>query len=640
MNFGNIRTLLFGGVAVVGAFAFSPGANALDLNFGSVKASLDTTVGIQAGIRTSAQDCSFIAVTNGGCYSNASPPGHGYTFGTNSDDGDINTKQWQPYTTQLQISQELQLDWQNYGGFFRWKGYYDYWGSQQVGTNATDFGPVGVGPNGGNLGNRPLTDGLRGDSATRSLNGAGFGARLLDAFVYGSWDVGDNPLNVRLGNQVVNWGESLFIQGGINSYLGYDVTALRTPGSELKNAVTPMPAIYASIGLPDGFSLEGWYEFLWNPVHLDPVGTFFSTSDYLGPGGNYQVLGGEYNQQIAGPGGLAGAVAGGKIMLRGDDDEPSNQGQFGAKVGYYADWLNDGTDLGLYFTHFHSAYPILAYTAPTSTLLKSGQAAFASQRYLAQYAPNIQMIGASFNTMLDDFLGGTALAGEIAYSPNMAFQISSATIMGEDLGVPSSGGNGILTAPGGIIPSYKRKTALTGQLQTTSTLSTTSPFTDFIGADLTVLLANVGFQYLPNTSSSDQLSINRADQYNFSPLVDSVLGSGQCPGSSAGRCAGAQYASSFSWGYRLMISPQYNNAFGTSLTVSPLLVWSHDVTGYSAGPIGPGFIAGVKKVSVGFNASYLSAWNLNMQWTSAFGNKYRNYAYDKDFASMTLSYSF
>ncbi len=620
MTFNNIRTLLLGGVAGLMTLAFSPGAYALDFSVGAVSANLDTTLSLQAGIRTSKQDCSLISKNSGGC----GP----YNMTANGDDGNINTKQWKPYTTQVQISQELQLDWENYGGFFRWKGYYDYWGNQQLGTNSTRFG------------SRPLNDAIRGDGARDGFNGAGFGARLLDAFVYGKWDVDGNPLNIRLGNQVINWGESLFIQGGINSYLGYDVTALRTPGSELKNAVTPMPAIYASVGLPANFNLEGWYEFLWNPVHLDSVGSFFASNDFFGPGGAYQVLGGEYNGLVQQFGGVSQAINGGGFMLRGDDDEPGNQGQFGVKLGYYADWLNDGTDFGFYYTNFHSAFPILAYTAPTSTLLKSGKAAFASQRYLAQYAPNIHMMGVSFNTTLQDLLGGTALAGEVAYSPNMAYQIATSTILGEDLGIASTGGR--LTSAGDIIPSYRRKGVITGQLQTTSTLSTTSPVTDFIGADLTVLLANVGFQYLPNTGGRDHLSINRADQYSDNPMIDAALGSGQCPGglSSTGTCSGAKYASAFSWGYRLMVSPQYNNAFGTAVTLSPLLVWSHDVTGYSAGPIGPGFISGVKKISTGFNASYLSSWNLNVQWTTAFGNKFRNYAYDKDFASMTLSYSF
>ncbi|MDE1172138.1 MAG: DUF1302 domain-containing protein [Parvibaculaceae bacterium] len=636
MNAYNIRTLLICSVAGLLFLAGASSAQAIDFKTGAISGKLDTTISLQAGIRTSKQDCAFISQANGGCLMNASGNGPGYGGGVNGDDSEINTRQWQPYTTQVQLSQELQLDWQNYGGFFRWKGYYDYWGSREVGTRSSSYGPVGTG-----LGYRRLDDGLRGDSARDSFNGAGYGARLLDAFVYGKWDSGDYSYNLRIGNQVVNWGESLFIQGGINSYLGYDITALRTPGSELKNAVTPMPAVYASVGLPGGWSVEGWYEFLWNPLHLDTVGTFFSGADYFGPGGAYQIIQSEYDTAIQNAGSISAAVQSGAFLLRGDDNQPGNQGQFGAKLGYYADWLNGGTDLGLYYTNFHSAYPILAFTAPTSTLLQTGTLAFVSQRYLAQYPANIHQFGASFNTTVESLLGGTALAGEVAYSPNMPFQISPTNILAQDLGITLNGDP--LTSPGDIMPSYKRKAAITGQLQTTSTLSTSDFSTRIIGADLTVLLANVGFQYLPNTNSStDQLNINNSTGYSTNKLVDSIIGANQCPGGSAtsATCDGARYASSFSWGYRIAISPQYNNAFGTPLTIAPILVWSHDVTGYSAGPIGPAFIAGVKKISVGFNASYLENWNLNVQWTSAFGNKFRNLEYDKDFASATLSYAF
>lgn len=67
MTLNKIRTLLLGGVAGLITVAYSPGAYAIDFTYGSVKGSLDTTVGIQAGIRTSAQDCTFINPVNGGC---------------------------------------------------------------------------------------------------------------------------------------------------------------------------------------------------------------------------------------------------------------------------------------------------------------------------------------------------------------------------------------------------------------------------------------------------------------------------------------------------------------------------------------------------------------------------------------------
>ena len=47
------------------------------------------------------------------------------------------------------------------------------------------------------------------------------------------------PPELRLGRQVLSWGESTFIQGGLNTINHFDVSALRVPGSELKEAFLP-----------------------------------------------------------------------------------------------------------------------------------------------------------------------------------------------------------------------------------------------------------------------------------------------------------------------------------------------------------------------------------------------------------------
>ncbi|MFT8046915.1 DUF1302 domain-containing protein, partial [Salmonella enterica subsp. enterica serovar Enteritidis] len=60
------------------------------------------------------------------------------------------------------------------------------------------------------------------------------GAQILDAFVYHNYSVGDLPGTVRLGKQVVSWGESTFIGNSINSINPLDAAAFRRPGAEIK----------------------------------------------------------------------------------------------------------------------------------------------------------------------------------------------------------------------------------------------------------------------------------------------------------------------------------------------------------------------------------------------------------------------
>ena len=727
MTCKNVRTLLLSGAAAAVFMLSAPAAYAIDFKMGEVGVKVDTTLTAGVGIRTSAQDCTFISPFNGGCTTGGYPAttpgnptannnvnvkGKGYSMLINEDDGNVNADRWQPYTTSLSFVQDIQLEWENYGAFVRWKGYYDYWGANKVGEHAGNYGALSA-VNGQTplASSRPLDDALRGDTPTDGNNRAGHGVRLLDAFAYTNFDVAGNPATLRIGNQVINWGESLFIQGGLNSPLPIDLTAIRTPGSELKQALLPVPAIYGSLGFDNGVSIEGYYNFLSQRTYIDTVGTFFSRSDAVSEGGAYVMNGMEYDAAINLPGANgspAQAIRSGYIILRGSTEEAKNQGQFGLASHYYADWLNQGTDFGVYFENFHSPLPFGTFTAGSTGQTAQqlcGNVGFltcattqttagglpvvgiksailqvaATKNVVTQYPEDIHMLGASFNTTVEDLLGGTALAGELAYSPNMPFQVQDVLINANDLALaqvdnyfcstaPSqlTGGcavyNGAttrltsgrgLTAAGDTTPGYDRHNVLTGQIQTVSVLPTSNQLSEFLGSDSTTLLSNVGFQYITDLSDSsyNYLSIARGGAYASNSMVDYLLGQQQCPGGNGSNallgnvnpdltCSGAQYASPFSWGYRLLISPTYSNSFGTAWNVAPVAIWSHDVTGYAAGPIGPGFIQGVKKISVGLNFSYQDAWRVGVQWTTAFGNKFRNYAYDKDFATLSVSYAF
>ena len=707
MTSGNLRSLLVGAVAAIGLIATTCVASATEFKMGEVDAVVDTTVSIGTGIRTSGISCTKIALNNGGCSASGSGTGTnqfgaggtGYGRNVNFDDGNINSRQWNPFTTTANVTSELQLTWQNYGAFFRAKGYYDYWGAHQQGTRSAGYGT------------RPLDDAARGNGVTDNNNGAGHGIKLLDAFAYGNFNVGDQTLNVRLGNQVVNWGESLILQGGINSFQPIDLSALRTPGAQLKEAYVPNPMIYAQLTLPANFGVEAFYEFGWNRTRLDACGTFFSFTDGFCEGGMYLMNGVEYGHPS--PLGGPSQSTPGVFIPRIASEYASNSGQWGVKGSYYADWLNDGTDLGVYFTNYHTSLPIATFTsqgfissaascaiaanaiigpitaAPGTAglcngpllgaALLIGAGAGPGLRTLAQYPEDIHMLGMSFNTTLADFLNGTALSGELAYSPNMPFQVADTTLNANSLANavtdqvidwindPVNAGASIddavaaaagftpttwltngrpLTAPGGVNPGYDRHHVLTGQIYTISTLPTSNPVAEFLGANIMPLIANVGFQYV--NGANRNLAVPMSPSYNDNALADFMLASGRCPGGPATTinnvtsvsCPGAQFATPFSWGYRLIAIAQYDNAFNTAWSIAPAIQWAHDVGGYSAGPTGPGFVAGKKTVSLGVTATLRNQWSVSANWTSSFGNEFQNTNYDKDFAQFNVSYAF
>lgn len=664
----NARNLI-PAIALFGAVSFALPASAAQYNFGDVDVTLDNTASVAASIRTSRQSCDHISVYNGGCTSS-----NGADYDVNSDDGNVNVERGELISAPLKIISELGAKWQNFGAFVRAKAFWDPV-AYKLGDGSGAYGPI-TAPT---RQRRPLQDFYRGDDAyNRELRQM----TLLDAFAYADFNVfGDLPLNVRIGRQAVNWGESTFIPGGISSYLPLDVAAFTKPGTELKEVFLPQNTAYASLGLPANFTLEAMYILEWNKSPLPPCGTFFAPSDALADGCAYALSNGEFYSLPDGSPRSTTGLSDPLFVQRGASQSARNSGQWGAALRYYADWLNDGTDLGAYFVNFHDKLPIGTFTANSNQTMLSAVALLSggdmtspactitlltneagqpistcggaegldsrtSGKYLlAQFPEDIHMIGTSFNTTIADFMNGTAFSGELAFFTDMPFQIDTTELLGADFvnagftAQPSQQAiyQGAPVRPGDVIPGYQRTRALHGQAYTLSTFTPSNWLVQAARGDLLVLVANAGFQYLPD-ASGNRFMIPRSGETHPNAGMATVLGD-SCR-TTTGCVIAPQYASSFSWGYRLLAMMQYNSFMGTAVTATPRVFFAHDVKGYSAGPIGPGFVEGVKTVGAGVDFDYKSAYKLSLDYASSFGNRYRNAMVDKDFASASLSYAF
>ena len=109
---------------------------------------------------------------------------------------------------------------------------------------------------------------------------------LLDLYVTGAFDAGETAIDARLGNHVLNWGESTFIQNGINVINPFDVARLRKPGAELRDGLLPIPMASVSVAATPELSVEGFYQLAWVETAPDPSGSYFSINDYATPGGS------------------------------------------------------------------------------------------------------------------------------------------------------------------------------------------------------------------------------------------------------------------------------------------------------------------------------------------------------------------
>ncbi|WP_044875018.1 DUF1302 domain-containing protein [Pseudomonas sp. LFM046] len=260
------------------------------------------------------------------------------------------------------ITSDLEATYKNYGMFVRGTAFYD----TQIMDKRNDYLDNNNPP-------QPSQNFPKDDSFTDATRDkAGSDAQILDAYLYGNWDVADMPVTGRVGKQVFNWGEGIFYRGGVNTTNPVDAAKFRLPGSELKEVLVPVEALSFNLGLTENLSMETFYQWNWKESAIDPVGTYFSETDLFAEGGNtaYSTqprltpLAGAYSALSArGVGGLAGGPTVNsdgviKVASIRPDINAKNDGQFGVAFRYIAEELNS-TEFGFYFVNYHAKEPTI-----------------------------------------------------------------------------------------------------------------------------------------------------------------------------------------------------------------------------------------------------------------------------------------
>ncbi|CAM3955576.1 DUF1302 domain-containing protein [Shewanella aquimarina] len=509
--------------------------------------------------------------------------------------------------------------------------------------------------------------------------------RLLDAFIYGDFDFNDgaNPLSVRIGNQVVSWGESTLIPHGIGVINPVDLNILNAPGAELKEAFRPQGMIWASLGVTESLSVEAFYQYDWEPVWVPTPGSYFSTNDFAGYGGysqnaqlgfnanpdinleflidEYQklaamVASGQYDAATLGSLALAYPT---KVTLMQDQASASDSGQYGIKLGYYAPELGE-TEFGFYYMNYHSRRPLISGTTANFTAeaigadlaqlgMLGGTGATVDRQTLlgletfskAQivYPEDIQLYGFSFNTLIGD----TSVAGEIAHRLDEPLQIDDVELLfaampqqlaNIDPNLPHYRGDldGISQVqnygPGEYAEGYIRRDTTQAQVTFTHLFGPT------LGMDNLVMLAEVGGVWIHDMPGFDELRLN-------GPGTARSGGNPDMPGIIEAVHNGPEtnpFPTDFAWGYRLVAKADYNNLFA-GVNMSPRIIFSHDVDGITPDPMFL-FTEGKKSVAIGVNFDYQSRWGADFSYNSFFGGVgTTNLMSDRDYVSFNIKYS-
>jgi len=508
------------------------------------------------------------------------------------------------------------------------------------------------------------------------------------------------PLDVRLGKQVVSWGESTFILGGVNQINPIDVSSFRRPGAEIKEGLIPVNMAYASLGMTENLSAEAFYQLDFKETVTAGCGTFFSTNDYQPDGCN-----------------LVKTAAGNVSRDTEGNQRPDSDGQFGVAFRYFSESLD--TEFGFYAMNIHGRLPLISgrkavfneqflYTAGALDAGIQGQAdaLVAGSATLASFGINdhatLVANEAGLRALVDSGTATAEQTGQSAALTGALSDVNAGAAVSVIANQTTNDANPLLgITPMTYLVQYEEDQQLAGisfasnfggvAVSGEVTHKLDVPFqinsTRLIGA---ALQADALYTYVYNAygAAANEVAANTAGRAavlaehtsfglevldladgevaggykNFDvtqaqvtgiQLIDQVLGASRIAIIAE---AGYTYVHEFnsdiefdgngdykdivtesSWGYRARIVGQYNDVF-SGVNLSPVLSWSHDVDGVAPAP-GGNFIEGEKVLGFSLNAEYQNMYTAGISYTQYSGGE-TNVVGDRDFASISVGMQF
>ncbi|MDC7824256.1 DUF1302 domain-containing protein [Pseudomonas sp. BLCC-B13] len=622
-------------LAVSLASTLAAPAFGVSFNIGEIEGQLDSTLSVGASWSVRNADRDLIGVNNGG-----------QGLSQTTDDGRLNFKRGETFSKIFKGIHDLELKYGDTGVFVRGKYWYDF----ELKDESRLFKDI--------------------DDSNRKEGAKAAGAEFLDAFVYHNYSIAEQPGSVRLGKQVVSWGESTFIQNGINAVNPVDVSAFRRPGAEIKEGLIPVNMFFVSQSLTENLSMEAFYQLEWEQTVVDNCGTFFSQVDVAADGcdDNLRLLSNDVRRistlnSILASRGLSplDTNAEGNLVVRADDRDARDDGQWGLAFRYFYEPLD--TEFGAYAMNYHSRAPILSATAPSQAVynvangvlpISSSGAALAiagNSSYFIEYPEDIRLYGLSFSTTLPT---GTAWSGEISYRPNAPVALNTTDVLYSAVrpinnpraANPYADASVLSAAPGATRHGYNRKEVT--QLQTTFTHF----FDQVMGASRLTLVGEAGMTFVGGLEHNSEARYGRDPVFGPGELPNgtceslntvtllgaSVNGVSNTDLSNVSKdCNDKGFTTHSSWGYRARAIWDYPDVFA-GVNLRPSIAWSHDVDGYSPGP-GANFEEGRKAVSLGLEAEYQNTYTASLSYTDFFGGDFSTQE-DRDFVAFSVGASF
>ena len=452
---------------------------------------------------------------------------------------------------------------------------------------------------------------------------------LLDLWVAKEFSLGEQTAKLKLGNQVMNWGEDIFIIGGVNAVNAFDLRKIHIPGVQLKEVFIPAPMLSFTTGLGNGFSTEAYYQFKWNSFNFDPSGTYWSSADFIGKGGKRgafipsSLLGlpagtvGDFNPKLPGRDMATLSAFPGIVPIK--NTEPKDSGQYGINLRFKP--ADGDTEFAGYYIRYHDKIPFVGFrqdlTQPcVTTFVCTPGTNIGGYTAIIQYGEDKELFGLSMNTKLGDW----AVGAELSYRPRDSVAI--------DPTVPQVNLGGLYT---GVSNAKYKYNLLQQAVDSPTGAATVKGYTNEEKYQAHV----TGFYLLPQSITAPlgaaegaflaEVAVTRYPGLDLSGSTPYLLNNYTLPDKT-------------SWGYVLELGLTYANIFQSGWTMSPLIDFYHDVHGTS--PTALPFVEGRKALALNLNFDYHNEWKGNIGYSVFWGGGNMNMIRDRDVLSMSISRTF
>lgn len=329
-------------------------------------------------------------------------PAAAYLNDFNADDGTRSFDRGSLINNRTNLLGELRLRHDNLGAMLRASTFYDgVYRDSNDHDSPTTVNKIGA----------------HDEFTAKTRKASGRDSRILDAYVYGNFSVGEQYLSLKAGRHVLAWGESLFWPNISQGQSPVDAPVFNVPGTEAKEGYLPVGQLSGTLTLSENLAMAGFYQYKWEETRLNPVGDYFA-SDYFGPGAEFFRLAPGVITALP-DNSFAVANFGGEI-------KPRDSGQWGLGARYQ---VSDATELGLYHYRYHDRVGAMFFdftgdTSYSSFARFSREASPASVPYYKlAYFDDIKLTGLSLSSKVGD---AVQYAAELSYRDDAPVYVMTA----------------------------------------------------------------------------------------------------------------------------------------------------------------------------------------------------------------------